>query len=182
MREWTSDAPPPRLGTGAAGLYGAGQQQLGSGIGNLLSGTGADYNAYNTYGNNLLNQQQNLATLGTSAYQLPQQVLQDIQSYLGLGQSASQLSGSLGNLGQQQLGQQVGGYGSLLGSGLGLGTPSNPGYAAQGIGSLFGSGGLGGLFGGGASALGDASQYFAPLSGTLGGIADYGGGGLLAAL
>lgn len=74
--------------------------------------TGTDYaatalpllNAYGGMGNNL--------------YALPQQTLSDLQSYMGLGQSASGLSGYLGNLGVNQQSNAIGGIGSLLG-GLG---------------------------------------------------------------
>lgn len=164
------------LASTAGNLYGQGQGQLGSGISNLLGGTGAGYGAYNTIGNNVLGAEGSLANLGNNQYLLPQQVMQDLQSYLGLGQAASQISGNLGQMGQNQLGTAASGFGSLLGSGLGLGSPSNPGYLASGIGSLFGGGGL---FGGAAEAL-PAADYFTPLAGTLGGIADYGPLALLA--
>lgn len=113
------------------------QSNYGAALQNLLGGGGANYNFYQNQGNNTLSALGGLTNLGNSQYQLPQQVLQDLQSYLGLGQSASTISGQLGNLGQQQLASSLSGVGGLLGSGLGIGSPSNPGYlgSALGLGS-----------------------------------------------
>lgn len=80
------------------------------------------------------------ANLGASQFQLPQQVMNDLQSYLQLGQAASGYSGQLGALGFNQGQQQLGNIGSLL-SGLG------------GSNLLFGSGGLSGALGLGQTGL-----------------------------
>lgn len=85
-------------------------------IANLLAGAGAAYNASNTQGSNTLSALSNLANLGTSQYNLSTEDLAALQNYLGLGQSASTISGNLGALGQQELMNSLGGIGSLFGS------------------------------------------------------------------
>jgi hypothetical protein len=116
---------------------------------------------------NALTQQVNL---GNQNYTLPQQVLNDLQSYLQLGQSASQYGGQLAALaGQQQQGNlsSIGTLGSLAGQGLfgssGLGLNSNPGLLGTGTPGLFASGGLSGLASGQSGLLSNL----------------FGGGGLL---
>jgi hypothetical protein len=103
------------------------------------------------------------ANLGQSAYQLPQQAISDLMQYMGLGQSASQLSGQLGQEGFNQtalgLAGGLSGVNSLFGANSLLGGSSG----------LFGSGGLSGLFGGGAgAATGAAADASAGASGVLG--------------
>jgi hypothetical protein len=89
-----------------------------------------------------------VAGLGQSAYQLPQQVLNDLESYMQLGQSASQISGQLGNQGFLQNASSIGGGLSGLNSLFGQNS------LFGGSSGLFGGGGLGGLlgFGGGDAA------------------------------
>ena len=106
----------------------------------------------------------NVANLGQGAFALPQQGLNDIQSYLGLGQAASGLSGQLGNLGINQatqglagLGNLVGGIGGLGGIGNAIGSLPSAGTTLLDTGTDFAGGGasagsgilgaLGGLFG-----------------------------------
>lgn len=135
------------------------QSNFGAGFQNLMNSLQAPYNAQNTQGGNILSAQSNLTNLGNNQYLLPQQVLNDLQSYLHLGQSASQISGQLGALGQQQLGNSLQGLGSLAG------TVGNPFSSSS-------SGLLGGAFAGGGGGLtplaGDA------LAGSFAG--DFGGG------
>ena len=76
-----------------------------------------------------------LAQLGNNQFALPQQVLNDLQSYLQLGQAASAGALQGGNLGFNQTAQGIGG----LVSGIG------------GVNNLLGGSG-GGLLGGGSSA------------------------------
>lgn len=122
----------------------AGQQSLGgAGFQNLMSSLQAPYNAANTQGGNILSAMSNLTNLGNNQFLLPQDVLNNLQSYLKLGQAASGISGTLGNMGQQQLMNSLSGVGSLAGTLFGGG---------GGGGGLLGSGGLGGLFGGGNTA------------------------------
>lgn len=103
----------------------------------------------------------NLTQLGNNQFVLPQQILNDLQSYLGLGQAASQLGLQGGNLGFNQTAQGIGG---LL----------------SGANTLFGNNGLlsggSGLFGGGAGAglggnfLGASGDLIAPGTGAGAGI------------
>lgn len=79
-----------------------------TGLGTILSSSGAPYNTYNT-------QQANALSGLSQATQVPQQTLGDLMEYMGLGQNASQLSGSLGQMGVNQLTQGMSGIGSLLG-------------------------------------------------------------------
>lgn len=78
---------------------------------------------------------QGLAQLGNNQFAIPQALLNDLQSYLNLGQSASGISGTLGNMGVNQTGNMIGG-------------------ALSGLSSLFGGGGSGGLLGGIGSLFG----------------------------
>jgi hypothetical protein len=109
----------------------------GQEINPYVSYAGLPFNTQGTAVNTQLGGLNNLVNLGQQQYAIPQQVINDLQSYLGLGQAASGLSGQLGNLGQQQL------FNSLSG----LGGAANLGSQALFGNSLFGSGGSGGLFG-----------------------------------
>lgn len=136
-----------------AGQGGAGLQNTG--IGTMAQAGSIPYNAY-------LGQAQNALSgintglqgltgavgLGNQQFQIPQQALNDIQSYLGLGQAASGLAGQLGGQGFNQ-GQA--GLSNVLGLGA-LGSTLLTGSA-----SPFGAGGLLGLLGGGAGAGGAAA-------------------------
>ncbi len=135
-------------GVGAGLTTGTG---LGAQAGNLLAQAyGLPQNVQNQAINQTLGQLGQAFQLSNAPYILPQQTLQDLQSYLGLGQSASQLSGLLGGMGQNQYLQNA----ALLGSGIG-GLNSLTG---GGLGSAIG----GGLFGsGGATAL-DAAGNIVP--------------------
>lgn len=94
----------------------------------------------------------NVANLWQSAYQLPQQVINDLESYMQLGQSASELSGYLGNLGFNQNAQALGG--ALSGANALFGTNSLLGGSSGlfGSGGLLGATGLSSLFGGGGAS------------------------------
>jgi len=144
---WSAQAPQV-----AAGLAGSGQNAASMGQ-NLGTGALSSYL-------NLVGKPEQTALSGIfgnlgSAFQLPQQTLQDILPYLNLGQAASGLSGELGNLGFQQQQQQLQNLGGL-GMGL-LGGGALGQLLYGGGGGAFGSGGgllpfLGSLFQGGAGA------------------------------
>jgi len=123
------------LGGAGAGLINS-QNLGGTAAGQLTSLAGQPYSTGTTMGTNALNALNQTTQLGNNQYQLPQQLMSDLMQYMGLGQSASQLSGQLGQMGVNQLGQTIGGVGPLLG----------------GANSLFGGGG-GGLFGSGAGGI-----------------------------
>jgi hypothetical protein len=85
-----------------------------------------------------------VVTLGNNQYTLPQQTIQDLESYLKLGQSASTISGDLGKTGLSELGTAASGLGSASSALFGTGGSGSSG--------LVSSGGLGGLFSGGSAA------------------------------
>jgi hypothetical protein len=182
-----------QLGGEAGSLYGrAGQLGLGTGGANAyMQGAGLPYATSLAQSEAAIPALTNATNLGLSQYQLPQQVLNDIQSYLRLGQSASDLSGVLGNMGFNQGQQQLGNLGGAFGLGsnflfgnqglagaLGL----DPATGLLGGGGLFGAGGL---FGSGAGAAGADIASLAPLAdlGGIGSATDFiGGPGALALL
>jgi hypothetical protein len=104
------------------------QNALGAAPYNMAAGT--SQNALSSLGS--------LLQLGSQQYQLPQQVLSDLASYMQLGQNASQVGGNLGALASQQSALAGQGLGSLLGAGSNL---------------LFGSQGLTGALGLGTTGL-----------------------------
>lgn len=109
------------------------------------------YKVATQIGSNYLTGINDVTNLGNDQYTLPQQAIQDLESYLKLGQSASTISGQLGSLGLSELGT-----------------------AASGIGGL--ASGASSLFGGGSSSSG--SGLFSSLFGSgASTAADYGGGG-----
>lgn len=149
-----------------------------------VSSGAAPFKATQDFGQQFLQDIGAVGQLGTTPYTLPQQAINDIESYLRLGQSASNLALTGGNLGFNQTAQGIGG---LL----------------SGANSLFGSNGLfggsGGLFGGGSSALsgastlgdlGGATGFATDTTGLLsdqlaaagGGAADAGAGGFFSSL
>lgn len=149
-------------------------ESAASGLGSLYntgaSLTGLPYNTQSTGTNNALSALTNTTNLGNQQYTIPQQLANDLQSYLQLGQAASGLSGQLGALGQSELGSSLSGIGSALGTGSNLLFGNQGLSGALGLGS---SGLLGSLGGGGAAAgLGGLT------AGT--GALDVGGGGELA--
>lgn len=114
----------------ATGLGSAGNafgQSLGLGQGGLNTYYTASNLPYNTYENQLLQGQQGQQNalnalqqntqIGQSQYSLPTSLLASLAQYLGLGQSASGISGQLGNLGFQQGAQSASGLGQLFGLG-----------------------------------------------------------------
>lgn len=125
--------------SGAGGGYTTGAN-IGSGLSTGLASTGAlPYSTGSGIGTNQLNTVSGLqsllggqASLGQGAFALPQQVLNDLQSYLGLGQSAQ--SGALQG-GAQGFNQVASGIGGAIGGANAL---FNPNYG------LFGGGGGGG--------------------------------------
>jgi hypothetical protein len=138
---------------GAAGfgsLLGSGGQGLGQANNLNLSGVGAQqqygaapYNTQAGIGANALSGLTNLTNLGNNQFALPQQSIGDLLQYMGYGQNASALSGSLGNLGFNQTAQGLGG---LLG---GANTLFGQNSLLGGSNGIFGAGGL---FGSGAGA------------------------------
>jgi hypothetical protein len=158
-----ADALSSNIGNQMAGFAGL-PYQTGAGIaGNALTGLG-----------NLQNQLTGATQIGNNQFVLPQQVMQDMMQYMGLGQSASGISGQLGQMGFDQTARGLGG-------------------ALSGANTLFGNNGMlsggGGLFGGGSglsSGLTGAAAMpgFDTLGSTVGmGAADVGGGGgLMSAL
>jgi len=94
-------------------------------------------------------------------YAVPQSLFNNLDSYLGLGQSASQLGFQGGGLGFNQNQQQLGNLGALFNAGVGGGGLSSLLYGSQGGGLSnaigLGQGGLiGSIFGGGGGAAGPA--------------------------
>ena len=95
------------------------------------------YNLENQIGNNIQTTLGQLTQLGNNQFALPQQLANDLQSYLQLGQAASQGALQGGNLGFNQTAQGIGG----LISGLGGINNLTGGGLTSGLGSLFGGGG-----------------------------------------
>lgn len=157
------------LGAGQNALTGANALNL-SGLGQQQQFSAAPYNTAAGIGNNSLNALANLTALGNNQFQLPQQEIANLMQYMGLGQSASGLSGQLGNLGFNQTAQGLGGLlsgaNSLFGNNGLFGGGGSGGGLLSG---LFGGGGTAADFGGGGAALGVADQL---------GLAGAGGGGL----
>ena len=115
--------------TGATSTAGTGAANLGtSALNTLLAGTNAPYAASNAVGTNDLTALGNLINIGNSQYQLPQSVLGNLQSYMGLGQSASSTANQIDAAQNNQL--------ASIGSGLG--TAGSLGLGAYNAG-LFGS-------------------------------------------
>ena len=96
------------LGSAGGGLTGA-QGLGGTTAGQLGSTSAAPYQTGTGFASNALSGLGGLTNLGNNAYALPQQGLNDLQSYLGLGQSAAGPGGQLGQLGFNQLSQGLGG-------------------------------------------------------------------------
>lgn len=173
------------LGTTAAGLpylpY-SGASTAGADIASLLGGggslgasgaslAGGPYNLQSTDLSNALAALGSWTNLGNQQFTIPQQLGNDLQSYLQLGQAASGLSGQLGALGLQE--QQN----SLAGIGSALGTGSNLLFGTQGLGGALGlgSGGLlGGLGGGTSAATASSLADIGAIGGAGGGAIDSG--------
>lgn len=114
---------------GAAGSAATNSYNLGSGgLNTLLAAGQAPYSASQTIGTNDLTALGNLINIGNSQYQLPQSVLGNLQSYMGLGQSASSTANQIDAAQNNQL--------ASIGSGLG--TAGSLGLGAYNAG-LFGS-------------------------------------------
>lgn len=145
------------LGATGSGLAGA--DQIGqTGAAALGTFGAAPFQSVANVVNSDLSGLSSLAQLGNGAFQLPQQAINDLQSYLGLGQSASGLSGQLGQMGSNQTAAGIGGGLSGLNSLFG---PSGGGgllTGGGGLGSLLGGGGASLNFGGGGAAMGVADQ------------------------
>lgn len=125
---------------------------LSQGAADLMAGASSlPYGVAQQIGQGGLQNAATVAQFGNAQYALPQQLAQDLQSYLQLGQSASEAAVGAGNYG---FNQTAAGIGGLL----------------SGANSLFGGNGLfsgGGLFGGGASALGGAGGLSLDAAGNL---------------
>ena len=105
---------------GAEGAYQTGTGLQTAGLNTIQQSSAAPAQAYAGIQNQVFPAAQSLTGIGNQVYALPQQLINNIQSYLGLGQSAASLSGQLGQEGQNELTQTLGGIGSLAG-GVGLG-------------------------------------------------------------
>jgi hypothetical protein len=117
-----------------------------------------------------------VTALGNNQYLLPQQGINDLESYLKLGQSSSTISGDLGKTGLSELSSTAGGFGQLASGANSLFGGSSSGGA--GLGSIFsGAGGASLDYGGGGAALGVADA-----AGVAGADAAGGSGGLMALL
>ena len=169
---------------GAAG-YGSLLGSAGTGLGQSnalnLSGVGAQqqygaapYNTQAGIGANSLSGLSNLTNLGNQQFVLPQQEIGNLMQYMGLGQSASNISGNLGQMGFNQVAQGLGG--ALSGANTLFG---NGGMLGGGGGGLLGGAGAAAAdFGGGGAALGVPDA----LGLGVGAGEGLGGGGLLSAL
>lgn len=136
------------MGSAGGALQGA--QNLGSGAAQTLASLGAlPYQTGAGIGSNALNSLMNLTNLGNNQFLLPQQVIGDAMQYLGLGQNASQIAGSLQAQNFNQLSSGIGG-------------------ALSGANALFGGNGLfssGGALGGLGGAAGGFDSFGFPLAG-----------------
>jgi hypothetical protein len=126
--------------TAAFGPLGQGANSAASMYSQLQSLAGLPYNTLNTEAANSISNLSNTAALGNLQYGPTQQIMDDLNSYLGLGQNASALSGQLGGMGQQQLFNSLSGLGGAANLGSQLLTGNS-------LGNAFGSGGLLGLGG-----------------------------------
>ena len=158
--------------TGAAGNAASQAGNLGSAATSAIStGSSLPYTTGATEASNALQGLSSTVNIGNQQYVLPQQVLNDLQSYLGLGQSASQISGSLGQTGLNELSQAASGIGGGLSlvNGLAGGTS-----AASGLGGLLGSTGSTSAVGDALGTVGDATVGGSAGSGLLGTIGSLG--------
>jgi hypothetical protein len=125
---------------------------------------GQPYNIQATQSQNALQTLANLTNIGNQQYVPTQQLANDLQSYLGLGQSASQISGQLGALGQNELLNSAAGIGSALGTGSNLLFGNSLGSS----GGLLGAAGLNPFTSSAAGALGSGAADFGGSIGTVG--------------
>lgn len=169
-------SPGTQLGS-LNSILGSGAQQGGNILSSLQSFAGLPYNTQSTGANNALGALGNTVNIGNQQFTIPQQLMNDLQSYLGLGQSASGLSGQLGNLGQQQLFNSLSGIGGALGTGGNLLFGNSLGSS----GGLLGLAGLNPLTSSAASVGTDFGGGGDLLGAGLGAATDFGGGGDLAA-
>jgi hypothetical protein len=113
-------------------------EKLGTaGITDLSTANRMPFNDLTSGASAITKDQSAVSDLGTAKYALPESNLNALESYLGLGQSASKISGQLGDLGQSQLGSSLQGVGSAVGGVNSL----TGGGVTSGLGSLFGAGG-----------------------------------------
>ena len=139
-----------QLQNAASGGFGGANSLLGGGASGLSTYSAAPYNTFNNVQNADLAALQNYISLGNQNYALPQQVINDLQSYLGLGQSASGLANQIGTTNFNQLAQGVSGAGQLLGGANSLFGGGSGGGGVFSAGGLLGS--QGPLFGTAADA------------------------------
>jgi hypothetical protein len=137
---------------GAANLYGQAGNLQNAGLQQQLAGAQLPYQTSVGMANTGLGGIDSVVNLGNNAYQLPQQTLNDLQSYLQLGQAASTIGGNLAGLSNQQQLAGLGGLGSLVG---GSGLLGGSGFLGS-FGGNYGGAGLGNFAGSGLSA-GDLS-------------------------
>lgn len=136
-----ADLAGASIDTSAANLANAGLSDL----------TTYSYYPYKTsaaIGSSQLTGINDVVALGNNQYLLPQQQTQDLQSYLGLGQSASQISGSLGATGLSELSSAATGIGSLANTGTSLYKTAS-GTGSSGSTSSSDTGSSGTYYGGG---------------------------------
>jgi hypothetical protein len=148
---------PLQTAAAQAGALGTADQTL-----NQLAGQ--PYNIQATQSQNALQTLANLTNIGNQQYVPTQQLANDLQSYLGLGQSASQISGQLGALGQNELLNSAAGIGSALGTGSNLLFGNSLGSS----GGLLGAAGLNPFTSSAAGALGSGAADFGGSIGTVG--------------
>lgn len=147
----------------------------------VQSTAGLPYSTDATIGGNALQQLGQTINQGNNQYLLPQQVLGDLQSYLGLGQAASGLAGQLGQQGFNQTAQGLGGLISGLGgiNSLTGGGITNALGLGSGLGSAAGGSNIAGLVGGltpgGLADLGAMGSI--PTAADIASAGAYGGGG-----
>ncbi len=160
------------------------------GASGLAASSGAaPFNAASTIAGNTLSGLSGASNLGMQQYTLPQTILNDLESYLGLGQSASNLAANTGQMGFNQLAQGVGGavsgisgLSNLFGGGSGAASSlGGLGGASIGLPGITDAGALpAGVFGS-VGGGGDLGALLAPTTATVDAGATA-GGGLLSAL
>lgn len=145
--------------SGSGNAY-TGASNLSNNLINTLQASSVNpYNTYNTMQGNNMSALSNLINLGNAQYTLPEQLMNNLQSYMDLGQTASVNANQVGATNFSQLASGLGGASNLLFGSQGLG-------GSSGLLGGSGSGLLSNLFGGGAA--GGAGALGAAAAGTLG--------------
>lgn len=128
------------IGQGAGNALTAGGNLGTQGYGNIATAAGLPYAASTGQNQNALSALANYLSVANNQFAIPQQLIGDVNQYMGLGQNASNLSGQLGQIGVNQLGQSVAGGLGLANNLLGTNNAATgSGGILGGIGSLFGN-------------------------------------------